>query len=234
MNNKIVRSELKYFISKQESIILEKKLNCILEKDYHVKDDGYFIRSIYFDSHEDECLYDKQMGRLDRKKYRLRIYSLSDDNVKFEIKNKVNNQILKETAVISPESAKKIINGNFEELLKYKNPILNRAYVEFSTKHYTPKVVVDYKRVAFKHMLSNFRITIDKNLSSNCTNFDIFSTNFSTLPVQLDGRYILEIKYDRFFPKFIRGLLTSSCQNLAISKYTLTRRFLKTMSWQDN
>ncbi len=235
MNLFIKRNELKYFISNSQAAMLTDKIQHILDKDPHSKKEGYFIRSLYFDSHDDECLHEKMSGIMFRKKFRMRIYDFSDDIIKIEIKHKYNNQIFKETASISRFSAKEIISGNYSELLKYNNKILNKIYIEFSTKAYKPKVVIDYYREAYKWDFFNIRITVDRNLSSSISNFDIFSKNICSTPVILEGKQILEIKYDNVLPDFIKQTLQiDSFERYAISKYTLGRRFLKTQPWQDN
>ncbi|MEA2019908.1 MAG: polyphosphate polymerase domain-containing protein [Campylobacterota bacterium] len=237
MNNlQVNRNELKYYISNIEYHAMVNKLIHILKPDgYSTPRQGYFIRSLYFDSHDDECLYEKQSGDIFRAKYRMRIYDLKSETVKFEIKNKANNQIFKETATITKQSAKKIIAGDYQELLTYNNPILNKIFRKFTTRNYTPKVIMDYTRDAFSFDFFNLRITFDKNLHSCNTDFDIFSDNLHTLPVILEGKQILEIKYETALPEYIhRTLQLDSAERMAISKYTLGRRFFKVEQWEDN
>ena len=165
----------------------------------------------------------------------MRIYDLDSTKVKFEIKNKANNQVFKESATISRDSAYRIIDGDYDELLKYNNPILNKVFITFSTQLYRPKVIVDYDRDAFIYDFFNLRITIDKNLRSNNVDFDIFSKQSHTIPVVLEGKQILEVKYTDIMPRHIRHMLQlESFERLAISKYTLSRRFFKTHNWEDN
>ncbi len=230
------RNELKYYISNIEYNVLWRKLKHVLKPDdYSSPGEGYFIRSLYFDSHDDECLYEKQSGDMFRAKYRMRIYDTKSETVKFEIKNKANNQIFKETATISKESACKVIDGNYGELLKYKNPILNKIYKKFTQKQYVPKVIIDYTRDAFMFDFFNLRITFDKDLHSCNTDFDLFSENLQTLPVILEGKQIMEIKYDTLLPEYIRrSLQIDAAERMAISKYTLGRRFFKLEQWEDN
>ena len=232
-NLSVKRNELKYFVSEMQCLLLTDKIKHILDKDPFSKEEGYLVRSLYFDSYDDECLHEKQSGTIFRKKYRMRIYDCNDEKVKFEIKYKYNNQILKKTATITKDSAKKIIVGDYSELLSYDNPILNKIYIEFSTKVYKPKVVIDYFREAYKWNLFNIRVTLDRNLASNNSNYDIFSPNLCTTPVILEGKQILEIKYDRVLPDYIKDSLqiVDSFERSAISKYDLGRRFLKTKCW---
>ena len=235
-NLQVKRNELKYYISNIEYLALVNRLEHILKPDGYSKPrEGYFIRSLYFDSHDDECLYEKQSGDIFRAKYRMRIYDTKTETVKFEIKNKANNQIFKETATISKESAYKIIDGDYGELLTYKNPILNKIFKKFTEKQYKPKVIVDYTRDAFMFDFFNIRITFDKNLHSNNTDFDLFSENLHTIPVILEGKQIMEIKYETALPEFIhRSLQIDAAERMAISKYTLGRRFFKVEQWEDN
>ena len=235
-NLQIKRNELKYYISNTSYHALVNRLVHVLKADgYSTPREGYFIRSLYFDSHDDECLFEKQSGVMFRQKYRMRIYDLKGESVKFEIKNKWNNQIFKETATISKASAYRIIEGDYNELLSYKNPVLNKIYRKFTEKQYVPKVIIDYKRDAFMFDFFNLRITFDKNLHSNNTDFNLFSDNLHTIPVILEGKQILEIKYEHVIPEYIhRALQLDSFERMAISKYTLGRRFFKLEQWEDN
>jgi hypothetical protein len=234
MNLTVARNELKYFVSEAQCLLLADKLQHILTKDQYSAGKGYFIRSLYFDSHDDECLHEKQSGTMFRAKYRMRIYDCNTKKVKFEIKYKCNNQIYKETATISKESAEKIIDGDYGELLKYKNPILNKIYIKFVLSGYKPKVVVDYHREAYLWSLFNIRITFDRDLRCNNNNYNIFSSNLFTTPAILEKKQILEIKYDRILPDYIRdSLQIESFDRSAISKYNLGRGIFRTEVWQD-
>lgn len=235
-NLSVKRNELKYYISNLEYQVMVKKLVHVLKADgFSTPGKGYFIRSLYFDSFDDECLYEKQSGDMFRAKYRMRIYDTKSESVKFEIKNKANNQIFKETATITKESAYKIIDGDYGELLTYNNPILNKIFKKFTEKQYKPKVIIDYTRDAFMFDFFNLRITFDKDLHSCNTDFDIFSDNLHTIPVILEGKQIMEIKYETVLPEYIhRTLQLDACERMAISKYTLGRRFFKIEQWEDN
>jgi hypothetical protein len=235
-NLQVKRNELKYYISNLEYKAMLHKLVHVLQPDrYSTPGKGYFIRSLYFDSHDDECLFEKQSGDMFRAKYRMRIYDTKTDTVKFEIKNKANNQIFKETATISKESAYKIIDGDYGELLTYHNPILNKIFKKFTERQYRPKVIIDYTRDAFMFDFFNLRITFDKDLHSCNTDFDIFSDNLHTIPVILEGKQIMEIKYETVLPEYIQKTLQmDAVERMAISKYTLGRRFFKIDQWEDN
>lgn len=232
----IKRSELKYYISNLDAKLLSLRLGVLLSPDpYNTSDGGYPIRSLYFDSYDNECLYQKQSGNFMRKKYRLRIYDSESNEVKFEVKHKNNQQVFKETAILSRESAQQMVQGNYKSMLDYNNPVLEKSYVAFVTRKYSPRVLIDYTREAFIYSHFNIRITIDRNLKSSSTQLDLFNANQHLTPVVLEGKQILEIKYDKYLPDFIRlGIGLSRHERSAISKYTLGRRFSKTSKWEDN
>jgi hypothetical protein len=237
LSQKIERYELKYFISEKEYHILRERLKYILKRDREeisLKNGGYFIRSLYFDSIDDDELFKKQSGDYKRTKYRIRIYDPNSNYAKFEIKRKENNQIHKESITITKESAKRIIDGEYQELLKYNSLALNKTYIVFQSGLYQPKVTVDYIRDAYFWDFLNVRITFDRWLRSS-NSFDIFNPDLATIPVILEGKEILEIKYNTILPEYIRDLLQiDSFERVAISKYALSRRFLKLNSWEDN
>jgi VTC domain len=231
------RHELKYYLNEVQSDRLSHQLKSLMSVDkYCENDQGYRVRSLYFDSYDDECLYQKQSGNLIRKKIRLRTYG-DDVNklVKFEIKRKNGQIIKKDSVIISKEEAEQVCLGNFAILLNKNNPVLNEIYATFVNKQYKPKVIVEYRRIAFILPVSNIRVTFDQNLRSNINHLDLFSTVNDMMPVILEGKQILEIKYDEFFPGYLKNILSSiNSERMAISKYTLARRFHKVQKWEDN
>ena len=231
------RYELKYYLHEIQSDSALHQLSKLMEMDTNCKNQqGYRVRSLYFDSIDDECLYQKQSGYLLRKKIRLRTYGEgSNDIVKFEIKRKHGQIIKKDAVTISKEEAKEICLGNYALLLDKNDPVLNEIYTTFVTKLYKPKVIVEYKRVAFVSPVSNIRVTFDQDLRSNINHLDLFSGVKDMMPVIIEGKQILEIKYDDFFPGYLKNVLSAvSSERMAISKYTLARRFHKVHKWEDN
>ena len=88
MNQKVFRHEFKYYINYFEYEVLHRKLGAILKHDRFANENGdYHIRSLYFDDSKNTALFEKQSGILQRKKYRIRIYNLSDSVIKLEKKS---------------------------------------------------------------------------------------------------------------------------------------------------
>ncbi len=231
------RSELKYYLNDIQTEGLQHQLSQFMELDRHCDGKiGYRVRSLYFDSIDDECLYQKQSGLLHRKKIRLRTYGdIGAETVKFEIKHKNGQLVRKDSVILSKADAEEICAGNHALLLNYANPVLDSIYGTFMSRVYRPKVIVEYHRVALVLPVSNIRITFDKNLRSNLNHLNLFSKVKDTMPVVVEGKQILEVKYDRFLPGYLKKVISGvSAERMAISKYTLARRFHKIQKWEDN
>ena len=216
---KTFRHEYKYVIPYGDMLKLRNKLDKVLKLD---RDKPYFVRSLYFDSPDDTDYFDKQGGEMIRKKLRLRIYDINNDYAKIEIKGKYDYHQLKESLVVSKEVAKKIINGNYDELLKMDNDLAKRIYVLFQSG-YRPKVIIEYDRAAYITTTTT-RITFDYNIKKS-NDFEKFYTNdINYLELTNPNDVVLEVKFDRFLEPYISEILekyTSRYQS--VSKYVMGR-----------
>ena len=229
LNNstKVYRNELKYYISYNDYLCLRNIFRKIMQRDkYSNEDNEYFIRSLYFDTLLNDDYYDKIVGVMNRKKIRLRIYDVEQKKVKIEIKNKFSKYMLKETTLINREDTIELISGNREVLLKYDD-VAHRVYYFMSKDYYKPSVIIDYEREAYAYPLEDIRITFDKNIRANGVNFNIFNDDLSMNRVLNGKSMVLEVKYNRILPKWIRKTLARiSGDKVAISKYCLGRELL--------
>lgn len=220
------RRELKYSISDVDYYKFVNLFSEILTSDKNNKANGYKIRSLYFDSIDNCDYYSKMGGEEVRKKIRLRIYNTEDKFVKLEIKRKININQIKETTTISREDAISLINKDYGVLLKYNNSIAQTAYNIMVIGQYSPVVLVDYNRRAYLHEENNIRVTLDSDIRSSESNFDMFSDKVMLAPVfdHYDG--LLEVKYNgelfNWISQTISGL---DMVNKSLSKYCSSRRF---------
>ena len=231
----VQRHELKYFISSCDADVLSGKLEHILSPDLHeVNEDGYRIKSLYFDTLQKGALYDKQAGFIQRRKYRLRIYSEDDQHAKLEIKYKNNQQIRKISLGVTRKVAEELVAGNVQNL-QDGSPLSDEFRAKLISGGYRPTVIVEYWRKAFIYPAFNVRITIDRFLHGNYSHLDLFSKSDAAFPVLMQGRQILEVKFDHYLPGYIRRLIQSfPLERAAISKYTLALRHMKKSQWEDN
>nr|WP_307890027.1 VTC domain-containing protein [Clostridium botulinum] len=117
------RHELKYYINYNDYISVRNRIKYVLKLDQNADESGeYFIRSLYYDDIYDSALYEKNFGVNIRKKYRIRIYNMSDEVIKLERKNKVGQYVCKESATISRKEYDEIINGDYKSLVSSKHP----------------------------------------------------------------------------------------------------------------
>lgn len=222
---KRLRYELKYYINFSEYEILREKLQHVLKKDKNsVSEEGYHIRSLYFDNFLNSDLYDKNYGIFRRKKFRIRIYNLSDRVIKLERKNRFGEMINKDSLVISKEEYEKILSWDYDFLREKKDALANDFYLFLRSEHMSPKIIVDYTREAFIEDIEDVRVTFDKYLSAGINSIDIFDPNIVSIESLTYPQMIMEVKFNTFLPDFIREILQlDSHFRSAISKYVICR-----------
>ena len=224
-----LRHELKFFITPLEYEVLHRVLERTLHRDSNGDENNeYAIRSLYFDTRYNDALIDKLDGVKNRDKYRIRIYNFSDKIIRMECKTKVGQMISKRSLGIPRLLAEQLIAGDPTGLERTRSGLLRDVYREMAINGLRPVVIVDYVREAYIHQAEEVRITFDKQLHTGLLSKDIFNPNVSTIPAFDNNEMILEVKFNRFLPPYIRDLLCThvhSAQNSAISKYVWCRRF---------
>lgn len=225
-----LRHELKYRISYADYYELRSRALCFMRHDPHGKDGMYFIRSLYLD---DICLsnYNQKIdGWERRRKYRIRTYDLSQDIIKFEIKDKFDSYISKSSSLITYEQCQDILKGNFGfagEMIRTnsdegREKALRIGYIDCACKILRPQVAVDYTREVFICDQGNVRMTFDMNLRAGQGTGDMFDPHLPTVPAYPSGQMILEVKYDDFLPQYIKKMLRSlNLWQSAESKYAM-------------
>lgn len=218
---KTFRHEYKYVISYDEMLRLRTKFNEVLNIDRNYN--GYMIRSLYFDSVNDDDYYDKLGGEVNRKKIRLRIYEPNSKKVKLELKSKYDIHQLKESLVISREDAEELIKENYEILLKYNSEIANKIYIMLKKGLYKPKVVIEYQRIAYITGTTT-RVTFDFDIKSSTSIKDFFKENINYTYITDKKDVVLEVKFDRFLEPYISNILSNYQSRFqSVSKYIMGR-----------
>ena len=209
--NEVLRQEKKYLISLEDYYLLSKKFSQVMTLDSHSSDDGYTIRSLYFDSLEDVDWQEKEDGVEIRRKIRLRNYGSQSNFAKLEMKQKQGaNQ--KKSSV----------------LLNYPDTFAEECYSRITTQLYQPKTVIEYQRKAFVAKENNIRITFDHHIIGTEASYDIFSEDLNQNYLLDPYLVILEVKYNGFLLSYIKELLDSVDRSeLSASKYCLGRAVSK-------
>ena len=222
-----LRHELKYHITPAELCVLRNVLTPVMQLDPNGNENNeYHIRSLYFDTINDDALEEKIAGVGNRKKYRMRIYNFSDKVIKLECKSKYGDLISKQSVSIPRDLAEQLIAGDPDGLQRMRHPLLHDVYREMRTRLLRPVVIVDYIREAYIHPAQDVRITFDKQLRTGMYSNDMFNPMLPTFPVFDDPVEILEVKFNEFLPTYIQSLISGvTAQRSAVSKYTWCRRY---------
>lgn len=224
-----LRHELKFFINEAQYTLLRGMLQHTLQPDPNGDENNeYFIRSLYLDTVFNDALYDKYNGVQNRNKYRIRTYNLSDRIIKLECKTKVGSLISKRSLSIPRDLAEQLMAGDPAGLESTRSGLLSEVYREMTVNLLRPVVLVDYTREAWLHPAEEVRITFDKHLRSGLRSIELFSPDVPTIPPFEHDEMILEVKYNRVLPPYIRSMLSMCCGGAvqsAISKYTWCRSF---------
>ncbi|CAM4060341.1 polyphosphate polymerase domain-containing protein [Paenibacillus alkaliterrae] len=224
-----LRHELKYYLHPQEYITLRQRIAALLPLDSHALDqNGYGIRSLYFDGPQDSALFNKSNGIFRRHKYRIRIYNGSDRMIKLERKHKFGEYVNKESASLGKDEYDQILLGDFSCLQSSTIPLVKDFYGALVHEGYSPAAVVDYMREAYVYEHGDVRITFDKRLAAGINSYDMFDPGLILTETLDSTRTIMEVKYNEYLPDIIRLLANPHASNRsAISKYVICREIAK-------
>lgn len=221
---RVLRQEKKYLLTYDSFSKNNFYFKKILHEDLHNDSCGYTIRSLYFDTLNDDDFYNKIDGLELRRKIRLRIYSTNDDFAYLELKQKQGNYQEKRSLKIKREDAISLINKKYEVLLKYPDSFAKEMYGIMSTYYYVPKTINQYKRVAYVVKENSIRLTFDKDIRATETSFDLFNPNLLLNPVFNQNLVVFEVKYNGFLLSYVKDIIKNvDLIQTPISKYCLGR-----------
>ena len=181
--NEVLRQEKKYPIDAAQGAMLRARLDRLMLRDAHNGAQGYRIRSLYFDTLDDQDFSDKVDGLELRRKIRLRAYSPDADFAMLEIKQKQGPYQRKRSLRLSRADADGLCRGDYRPLIQYDDPFAAECYGLLHCRCYRPKAVVEYRRQAYiaRKTTSASRWTAASRVRE--TSFDLFSRNLPQFPV---------------------------------------------------
>jgi SPX domain protein involved in polyphosphate accumulation len=186
----------------------------------------YTVHSVYLDSYDYKCYYEKLDGIHTRKKFRIRGYNRNEDGSKvfLEIKRKSDNFISKDRAGAAfQEIQKSLDNSHSESYFSIdQQSHYNNFYYYYHLRRLEPKVLIVYEREPFECKFgSQLRITFDKNLRSKIVSDYQELFNEDILVERFRKEFIFEIKFFQVLPQWIsRVLIKYDLTRIAVSKYT--------------
>ncbi len=225
----VSRRELKYPVSLVEMHQLKNKLTYIMKKDSHNGENGYLVRSLYFDTLNDSDFEEKVDGYDSRQKIRLRVYDLDFQTAKLELKEKTGFAQRKRSLLLDRQEAEWMINGEYDFLLNRKEPLAHSLYTFIVTKGYRPKCIVEYDRLAYWENVNDIRITFDMNLRATEANLNgLFDKNLILYPICSKSDVTMEVKYNGFLYSYIKDIISiSNRMQISNSKYIRARMVSK-------
>ncbi|SHI68525.1 polyphosphate polymerase domain-containing protein [Lutispora thermophila] len=223
MNKFHGRHELKHYINYADVIELRSRLPFVARPDENSLDGkGYRVKSLYFDNYNDKVLREKLDSVKEREKFRLRLYNNDTSFIRLEKKSKKSGICFKESAFISEDECRRILDGDFVVLKEKGNPLCLELYAKMYYQQLRPKNIVDYFREAYVYPIGNVRVTMDYDIRTSQSIHDFLKEEPVSIPIS--GVYILEVKYDNFLPEIIRGIVSlSSRRSTSFSKYVSAR-----------
>ncbi len=221
----VLRQEKKFLIDTFTYLQNAHVFEQILIPDEHNGNDGYMVRSLYFDTLGDIDFHEKMDGVKNRKKIRLRVYDPHASVAYLEIKQKDGQYQSKRSLEMKREDALELINKNYDVLLKYDDDFARLCYSVMKSENYIPKTVVEYKRKAYIAKENNIRLTFDSDIVASEMNFNIFDDKLLLYPVFPKENVVFEVKYNGFLLSYIKDLINNiNRSELSVSKYCLARQ----------
>lgn len=217
------RHECKHEISYGDYLALRRRLLPVMRHDPHTTADGlYRVHSLYFDNHNDKILREKLDGKSEREKFRIRYYNEDIQHIILEKKYKNHGLGVKYDAPITADEVRALLRGDTAWMAESAYGLLRELYVKMKTQALRPRTTVDYLREPLVYPQGNVRVTFDSQIVSAdaCARF---LEPHAAIPAAF-GKIVLEVKYDRYLPDLIAGLLQlGDYRAAAFSKYAACR-----------
>ena len=205
--NEVLRQEKKYLLTAADAQALGAYLGGVMIQDEHNGPQGYSIRSLYFDTLNDGDYWDKMDGVELRRKIRLRVYSPSAGFGMLEMKQQEGPYQKNRSLRLEREDARRLCQGDYEPLLKYREPFAAECYGLMHYKCYRPRTVVEYRRRAFIARENRIRVTLDSQITATEAAWNVFDPNLVQYPVLDPFHVVLEVKFNGFLLSYILTLI---------------------------
>lgn len=226
---KFNRFELKYLITLQQAEKFKDALRAYMRPDEHSNDNGrYALASLYYDSPDLRCYWEKEYGIRFRRKLRLRRYetgeTLTEESPIFlEIKQRVDRVTQKRRAVLPYREALRLCNER--QMPENSHPedksIIDEIYVFLWQYNLRPVSLVRYNRQAFIGSAYDLglRVTFDTTLTFQTHPLHLHETP-QGLPMLPINQVVMEIKVNERIPSWLTGLIADHNLRLErVSKY---------------
>ncbi|MBI3169035.1 MAG: polyphosphate polymerase domain-containing protein [Chloroflexi bacterium] len=223
------RFELKYLVSLKEAEVFKKALRTYLLADEHGNGNGrYALASLYYDSPDFRCYWEKVDGVRFRRKLRIRCYEtdellMEDTPVFVEIKQRLDRVTQKRRVVLPYSEALRLCNERQmpDHVAPEDEAVMDEIYAYLWQYNLRPVSIVRYERQAFigTDYDLGLRVTFDTSLSYQVHQLRL-EEQASNLPMVSPDRTVMEIKVNERIPYWLTEMIAAyNLRMIRISKY---------------
>jgi hypothetical protein len=225
---KFDRFELKYVLTLQQAERFKSALRAYLVPDEHGNGNGrYALASLYYDSPDLRCYWEKEDGVKFRRKLRIRRYETSEvftdeTPVFLEIKQRIDRVTQKRRAVLPYSAALRLCHDRqIPDHAPEDKAIIEEIYVFLWQYNLRPVSLVRYERQAFMGTEYDIglRVTFDTSLSFQSHPLHLHEPP-SGLPMLSANLVVMEIKVNERIPYWLTEMIAAhNLQMVRVSKY---------------
>lgn len=226
---KFNRFELKYVLTLQQAELFRNALMAYLMPDDHGNGNGsYPLASLYYDSTDLRCYWEKIEGLKFRRKLRIRRYekdeALNENTPVFiEIKQRVDRVTQKRRAILNYGEALRLCNERKipDQYAPDDKDVIDEVYAFLSQYDLRATSIVRYHRQAFigNDYDIGLRVTFDTDLTSQVHTLSL-DKPLALIPILPANLVIMEIKVNERIPYWLTELVAKyNLRITRISKY---------------
>lgn len=217
------RYECKYLLPIRRIDAFVTDLAPYVQRDPHSGDEGYRVYSVYWDSPNLRCFWEKVEGLKDRRKVRFRSYEAGGE-VFVEIKQRTDRTIQKRRVRWPAERVEAVLGWETEPAaadLAASDPVASEVLGLRYRERLAPRMAVQYRRRAFfARFEPGLRITFDTRIQYSRRHLEL-NEPLATGSYMVDPRLaVVEVKFDDRVPMWlIRAVQRHELKLERLSKY---------------
>ncbi len=225
---KFNRFELKYLITLRQAARFKAALGAYMVPDEHGNNNGHYsLTSLYFDSPDLRCYWEKEHGLKVRRKLRIRRYEtgemLTDETPVFlEIKQRIDRVTQKRRARLPYRDALRLCHDRqIPDHQPEDEAVIKEIYAFLWQYNLRPTSIVRYDRQAFvgSEYDLGLRVTFDTTLSFQTHQLHLHEQP-SGLPMLPPHQVVMEIKVNERIPYWLTEMIAEhNLQMVRVSKY---------------
>ena len=234
MINRIDRVEMKFLVTAAQRAVLMERLDPHVRPDANGHDGpGYPIVSLYYDTAERDCHWEKVRGLGSRRKLRVRVYGSHDGRVPpvsfLEVKHKCDGRGVKRRVQLPIDVALGVGGGLLPDGMNLSLAdmrVIGEVHDLVARRGFKPVMVMRYDRSAFASVdpAGDLRVTFDTGIFCRFDNLvpEPDDRRFHAAnEMYPDGRAVMEVKITGCVPYwFSRMISEAGCRLRSHSKYS--------------